>query len=151
MNNHVRNITIGLIDGLTIPFALAAGMSSIVDSSRTIFISCVAIVAAWSLTMTAGAYISAKKHEPAGAWPAALTIGISYIAGGCIAAAPFYFIMAPARALVYAAAIVLAALFAAGYIESRVHGANGWAGALRVALTGAAAGLAAYFVAGLFR
>jgi VIT1/CCC1 family predicted Fe2+/Mn2+ transporter len=151
MNNTVRNVTIGLIDGLTIPFALAAGLSSIIVSSRTVFISCLAIIIAYSITMTIGAYMSAKKHEPGNVLSSALTVGISYVAGGLLSVCPFYFIGSPLDALKYSAVITLSILFIAGFFDSQLNNANGWAGALRVALTGAVAGAAAFGVAGLFK
>ena len=47
-NRHMRNIIIGLADGLTVPFALAAGLSGAVDSSRIIVIAGLAEIAAGS-------------------------------------------------------------------------------------------------------
>lgn len=149
--NHLRNMTIGLVDGLSIPFALAAGLSAIVSSSRTIAVACVAVIIAWSITMTGGAYLSAKKHEPEHALPAAIAVGAGYILGGIITALPFYFIAVPRDALKYSAVVTLVALFAAGYMDSRAHLANGWVGGIRILLTGAIAAAAAYAVAGLFR
>ncbi|MBA4167011.1 MAG: VIT1/CCC1 transporter family protein [Chitinophagaceae bacterium] len=151
MNNNVRNVTIGLIDGLTIPFALAAGLSNIVLSTHTIFISCLAIIIAYSITMTIGAYMSAQKHEPVNALTSAFTIGVSYIAGGLISVFPFFIITAPGDALKYSSVTTLTALFLAGYLDSKSNNANGWTGAIRVAVTGVVAGAAAYGVAYLFR
>lgn len=151
MNKTVRNITIGLIDGLTVPFALAAGLSTIIASSRTVFISCLTVIIAYSITMTIGAYLSAQKHEPADALSSSLTIGLSYIAGGLLSAIPFFVVSRPVNALKYSAVITLIALFIAGYFDSRLNNVNGWKGAIRVALTGAIAGAAAFAVAGLFK
>jgi VIT1/CCC1 family predicted Fe2+/Mn2+ transporter len=151
MKHTIRNITIGLIDGLTIPFALAAGLSAIFISTHTIFISCIAIIIAYSITMTAGAYMSAREHEPVNVLSSALTIGGSYIAGGLLSVLPFCMMDVPMNALKYSAVITLTILFFAGYMESRLSHSNGWAGGVRVMLTGAVAGAAAYGVAGLFR
>lgn len=151
MRRCIPNITIGLIDGLTIPFALACGLSSIIVDSKTIFISCLAILIAYSITMTAGAYLSADKQPEGNALAAALTIGISYIAGGILVAVPFYFINIPMHALSYSASMAIPALFIAGYFDSRYQAANAWAGAVRVSLTGIIAGAAAFWIAGLFR
>jgi VIT1/CCC1 family predicted Fe2+/Mn2+ transporter len=147
----LRNITIGLIDGLTVPFALAAGLSSIIGSGHTIFVSCIAIIIAYSITMSVSAYLSAKAHEPESALSSSLTIGVSYVAGGLLSAFPFFLIEAPMHALGYSSAITLSALFIAGYLDSTFNHSNGWMGAVRVALTGAVAGGAAFSVAGLFR
>ncbi len=145
----LRNITIGLTDGLTIPLALAAGLSGMVSSSFNIAIACIALAAAGAITMAAGAFLEGKKYnEPS---KSSAVIGTSYLLGGATVALPYLFIATPLDALKYAGVISLAVLFIAGYFESMVHGANPWAGAFRVMFTGAIAALAAFAVAKLFR
>lgn len=145
----LRNITIGLTDGLTIPLALAAGLSGLVSSSFNIAIACIAIAVAGAVTMGASAFLEGKKYnEPS---KSSAIVGISYLLGGVIVALPYLFIATPLRALVYTGVISLVVLFIAGYFESKLHGANGWTGAIRVMLTGAIAALAAFAVAKLFR
>ena len=152
MRQFARNITIGLIDGLTIPFALAAGLSAVLVSPRIIFISCLAIIVTYSITMTVGAYMSGRRNEQENnAVKPALTVGVSYAVGGVLSVIAFLMIADVERALRYAAAATLSLLFIAGYFDSTVNGSNGWAGAFRVSLTGAAAAGAAYGVASLFR
>src|SRR5689334_22882302 len=56
----VRDIVIGMSDGLTVPFALAAGLSGAVDSSNVIITAGVAEVAAGSIAMGLGGYLAAK-------------------------------------------------------------------------------------------
>lgn len=145
----LRNITIGLTDGLTIPFALAAGLSRLVSSSFNIFIACIALSIAGTITMSAGAFIEGKKYnEPSRSFA---LIGASYFLGGLVVALPYLFFTAPLTALNYTAVISLVLLFVAGYFESAVNGANAVAGAFRVMLTGAVAAFAAFAVAKLFR
>jgi VIT1/CCC1 family predicted Fe2+/Mn2+ transporter len=144
----LRNITIGLTDGLTIPFALAAGLSGLVSSSFNIAIACVALAVAGAVTMSAGAFLEGKKYnEPS---RSSALIGLSYLVGGVIVALPYLFVPVPLSALVYTSVASLIILFIAGYYESAVNGANGWAGAIRVMLTGAVAAFAAFAVAKLF-
>lgn len=56
----VRDIVIGMSDGLTVPFALAAGLSGAVDSSHIIITAGLAEVAAGSIAMGLGGYLAAK-------------------------------------------------------------------------------------------
>jgi VIT1/CCC1 family predicted Fe2+/Mn2+ transporter len=146
----LQNITIGLTDGLTIPFALAAGLSGVITSSFTIAAACMALATAGALTMGAGAYLEQKKSGSGNYINSALIIGTSYILGGIITALSYLFIPAPLEALKYAAVITLIFLFIAGYYESKVNGANEFIGGVRVMLTGAAAATAAFYVAKLF-
>jgi VIT1/CCC1 family predicted Fe2+/Mn2+ transporter len=56
----VRDIVIGLSDGLTVPFALAAGLSGAVDSSHIIVLAGLAEIAAGSIAMGLGGYLAAR-------------------------------------------------------------------------------------------
>ena len=56
----VRDVVIGLADGLTVPFALAAGLSGAVSSTRLIVIGGLAEIAAGSIAMGLGGYLAAK-------------------------------------------------------------------------------------------
>lgn len=57
----VRDIVIGMADGLTVPFALAAGLSGAVDSSSIIVTAGLAEIAAGSIAMGLGGYLAAKS------------------------------------------------------------------------------------------
>ena len=50
----VRDIVIGMSDGLTVPFALAAGLSGAVSSSHVVVIAGLAEIAAGSIAMGLG-------------------------------------------------------------------------------------------------
>jgi VIT1/CCC1 family predicted Fe2+/Mn2+ transporter len=56
----VRDIVIGLSDGLTVPFALAAGLSGAVASSRIVVLAGFAEIAAGSIAMGLGGYLAAR-------------------------------------------------------------------------------------------
>ncbi len=58
--NFVRDIVIGMSDGLTVPFALAAGLSGAVSSNRLIVIGGLAEIAAGSIAMGLGGYLAAR-------------------------------------------------------------------------------------------
>ncbi|KAF4397213.1 hypothetical protein G4B88_009059 [Cannabis sativa] len=58
----VRDIIIGVSDGLTVPFALAAGLSGADVSSSIILIAGVAEVAAGAISMGLGGYLAAKSE-----------------------------------------------------------------------------------------
>lgn len=58
----VRDIVIGMSDGLTVPFALAAGLSGAVDTTRIIVTAGLAEIAAGSIAMGLGGYLAAKSE-----------------------------------------------------------------------------------------
>lgn len=57
----VRDIVIGMSDGLTVPFALAAGLSGAVSTTGIIVTAGLAEVAAGSIAMGLGGYLAAKS------------------------------------------------------------------------------------------
>lgn len=56
----VRDIVIGMSDGLTVPFALAAGLSGAIDSSTIIVTAGLAEIAAGSIAMGLGGFLAAR-------------------------------------------------------------------------------------------
>lgn len=58
----VRDIVIGMADGLTVPFALAAGLAGAVASTQLVITAGVAEIAAGSIAMGLGGYLSAKSE-----------------------------------------------------------------------------------------
>ncbi len=56
----VRDIVIGLSDGLTVPFALAAGLSGAVSSTHLIVVAGLAEIAAGSIAMGLGGFLAAR-------------------------------------------------------------------------------------------
>src|SRR5437764_1378972 len=56
----VRDIVIGMSDGLTVPFALAAGLSGAVDATRVVLTAGLAEIAAGSIAMGLGGYLAAR-------------------------------------------------------------------------------------------
>ncbi len=57
----VRDIVIGMSDGLTVPFALAAGLSGAIDSTSIVVTAGLAEIAAGSIAMGLGGYMAAKS------------------------------------------------------------------------------------------
>ena len=217
-SDALRDIVIGMSDGLTVPFALAAGLSGAVDSTSIIVIAGIAEIAAGSIAMGLGGYLAGKteqdhynselkreydevervpdrekeevreffshiglseslqqqateeiardkkkwvdfmmKYElgldqpdPKRATKSALNIGLSYVAGGLVPLAPYFFVEHPIRGLQISAVLTIFCLFVFGFFKSRITGINPWQGAIRVALIGALAAGAAFAVAKLF-
>jgi vacuolar iron transporter family protein len=58
----LRDIVIGMSDGLTVPFALAAGLSGAVTSTNLIIIAGLAEIAAGSIAMGLGGYLAGKTE-----------------------------------------------------------------------------------------
>ena len=58
----ITDIVIGMSDGLTVPFALAAGLSGAVDSTGIIVIAGIAEIAAGSIAMGLGGYLAGKTE-----------------------------------------------------------------------------------------
>jgi len=59
----VRDIVIGMSDGLTVPFALAAGLSGALANSSLIITGGLAEVAAGAIAMGLGGYLAAKSDR----------------------------------------------------------------------------------------
>ena len=57
----VRDIVIGMADGLTVPFALAAGLSGAISDPAIIVTAGLAEIAAGSIAMGLGGYLAAKS------------------------------------------------------------------------------------------
>lgn len=58
----LTDIVIGMSDGLTVPFALAAGLSGAVSSTSLIVIAGIAEIAAGSIAMGLGGYLAGKTE-----------------------------------------------------------------------------------------
>src|SRR4029079_8060169 len=57
----VRDIVIGMADGLTVPFALAAGLTGAIQNTGIIVTAGLAEIAAGSIAMGLGGYLAAKS------------------------------------------------------------------------------------------
>jgi VIT1/CCC1 family predicted Fe2+/Mn2+ transporter len=60
-SDTVRDIVIGMSDGLTVPFALAAGLSGAVGTTSIIVTAGLAEIAAGSIAMGLGGYLAARS------------------------------------------------------------------------------------------
>jgi VIT1/CCC1 family predicted Fe2+/Mn2+ transporter len=213
----VRDIVIGMSDGLTVPFALAAGLSGIANSTAIVITGGLAEIAAGSIAMGLGGYLAARSDvehfasereterrevetipareieeveqvlstyglekdesalvakalsrrpdawidfmmrfelgleepNPKRALTSALTIGLSYIAGGLVPLVPYMLVSNPATALLFSVGFTLAALLIFGYVKARFTGARPVRSALQTALIGGLAAAAAFGLARL--
>lgn len=59
----VRDVVIGMSDGLTVPFALAAGLSAAVTSTQIIVTAGLAEIAAGAIAMGLGGYLAARTDQ----------------------------------------------------------------------------------------
>lgn len=59
----LTDIVIGMSDGLTVPFALAAGLSGAVSDTHIIVIAGIAEIAAGSIAMGLGGYLAGKTEQ----------------------------------------------------------------------------------------
>lgn len=57
----VRDVVIGMSDGLTVPFALAAGLTGAISTTRIIVTAGLAEIAAGAIAMGLGGYLAAKS------------------------------------------------------------------------------------------
>jgi len=58
----VRDIVLGMSDGLTVPFALAAGLTGVVSSTAIIVTAGLAEIAAGAIAMGLGGYLAARSE-----------------------------------------------------------------------------------------
>jgi len=61
-SESVRDVVIGMSDGLTVPFALAAGLSGAVTASRLVVTAGIAEIVAGSIAMGLGGYLAARSE-----------------------------------------------------------------------------------------
>lgn len=217
-SESVRDIVIGMSDGLTVPFALAAGLSGAVESSGLIITAGLAEVAAGAIAMGLGGFLAAKtdeehyaselareereivelphkevaeveevflayglakstakplvnaicadpkrwvdfmmrfelgleKPDPARAATSAATIASSYVAGGLVPLAPYFFFDNVHKGLSGSVLVTLMALLIFGYIKGRFTTPHPIRSALQTVLVGGLAATAAYSIAKWF-
>jgi len=211
----VRDIVIGMSDGLTVPFALAAGLSGAVDASGIIITAGLAEVSAGAIAMGLGGYLAAKtdaehfaseriredlekkempekeaaevadilrsyglgedllapvvksirvdkkrwvdfmmrfelgleEPDPKRARRSALTIALSYIAGGIVPLAPYFVFPSVHSALIGSVIVTLLALLVFGYIKGRFTTARPLRSAWQTVFVGGLAATAAFVIA----
>ena len=204
-------------DGLTVPFALAAGLSGAVESTRIVVTAGLAEVAAGAIAMGLGGYLAARgdrehydselareqrevvdkidfevaeveeifgrygvaraavapviaafrarpdawvrfmmrfelgleEPDPGAALRSALTIALSYIAGGLIPLSPYFFSATARDALGASVGVTLAALLIFGYVKGRFTGTRPIRSGLQTVLIGGLAAAAAFLLARL--
>jgi VIT1/CCC1 family predicted Fe2+/Mn2+ transporter len=61
-SEKVRDFVIGMSDGLTVPFALAAGLSGAVDTTSIVITAGLAEIAAGSIAMGLGGYLAGRTE-----------------------------------------------------------------------------------------
>jgi VIT1/CCC1 family predicted Fe2+/Mn2+ transporter len=217
----VRDIVIGMSDGLTVPFALAAGLASglsnnsTMDVSRVVVVAGMAEIAAGSIAMGLGGYLAARgdaehyenelqrehreireipdeearevsevfqsygltaeeaqpvverlrqrpgpwvdfmmrfelgleRPEPTRARNSAVTIALSYIAGGVIPLSPYMIIHRAQTAFLWSVVVTLCALGCFGYVKGRFTGTRPGRSALQTIIIGGVAAAAAFALA----
>ncbi|MDX1828244.1 MAG: VIT1/CCC1 transporter family protein [Lutibacter sp.] len=62
-SDFITDIVIGMSDGLTVPFALAAGLSGAVDSNTIIITAGIAEIVAGSIAMGLGGFLAGKTEQ----------------------------------------------------------------------------------------
>ncbi|MBD0278733.1 MAG: VIT1/CCC1 transporter family protein [Flavisolibacter sp.] len=61
-SDFITDVVIGMSDGLTVPFALAAGISSAVNSNQIVTTAGIAEVIAGSIAMGLGGYLAGNPE-----------------------------------------------------------------------------------------
>jgi len=61
-SDTVKDIVIGMSDGLTVPFALAAGLSGVLDTTSIVVTAGIAEIAAGSIAMGLGGYLAGRSE-----------------------------------------------------------------------------------------
>jgi vacuolar iron transporter family protein len=213
----VRDVVIGMSDGLTVPFALAAGLSGAVQSSFLVLVAGIAEMAAGSIAMGLGGYLAARSEadsyqaelarewrevrelpeaetaevrqifasyglggdalesataairstpegwvrfmmreelgleepHPGRALRSALTIGLSYVAGGFLPLLPYALGFPISTALLVSVGLTLIALLAFGAVKGHFTGVPPARSAVQTAVVGGVAAGFAYALARL--
>jgi VIT1/CCC1 family predicted Fe2+/Mn2+ transporter len=213
----VRDIIIGMSDGLTVPFALAAGLSGSIGNAFVVVVAGLAEMAAGGISMGLGGYLAGRSEvdtyraelereraevrdmpqaevaevrrifanyglqgqsldtavaavtsnpktwvgfmmreelglerpDPRQALRSALTIGLSYVAGGLVPLAPYALGLPLTNALIASVVVTLVALVVFGAFRAHFTGVPVVRGSLQTALVGAIAAGAAFGLARL--
>ena len=203
-SEFVRDLVIGMADGLTVPFALAAGLTAAVTSSHVIVTAGLAEIAAGAIAMGLGGFLAARtdqehylseerreyeeikelreveldevatifrsyglegpvleqvtnaiaadqkrwvdflmrfelgleRPDPKRAPISALTIAVSYIAGGLIPLMPYILGLELHRALIYSVIFTGIALALFGAVKGKLTGINMVKSAIQTTLVG---------------
>jgi VIT1/CCC1 family predicted Fe2+/Mn2+ transporter len=211
----VRDVVIGMSDGLTVPFALAAGLTGALAQSHVVVIAGLAEIAAGSIAMGLGGYLAARtdsdhyqserrrevfeterlpdkereevadvfrgygmaedaiapvvaaisadqkrwvdfmmrfelgfeEPDPARARNSAITIALSYIAGGMVPLTPYMLSRDVFTGLWFSAAVTLIALFVFGFVKGKLTGISPFRGGLQTVVIGGLASAAAFALA----
>jgi len=61
-SDTIRDIVIGMSDGLTVPFALAAGLSGAINSSGIVVTAGIAEIVAGSIAMGLGGFLAGRTE-----------------------------------------------------------------------------------------
>src|SRR5215472_12600227 len=61
-NRTVRDLVLGMADGLTVPFALAAGLTGAIETTWIIVVAGLAEIAAGAIAMGLGGYLAARSE-----------------------------------------------------------------------------------------
>jgi vacuolar iron transporter family protein len=211
----VRDIVIGMSDGLTVPFALAAGLSGAISQTDIIVTAGLAEVAAGAIAMGLGGFLAARtdaehfyaerareerevdevpekeaaevaevletygldhsqvqvvvnairadkkrwvdfmmkfelgleEPDPTRASRSAMTIAGSYIGGGMIPLAPYFFLTDVHQGLLVSVLVTLLALFIFGYVKGSFTTEKPFRSAWQTVFVGGLAATAAYLIA----
>ncbi|MBV9387557.1 MAG: VIT1/CCC1 transporter family protein [Chroococcidiopsidaceae cyanobacterium CP_BM_ER_R8_30] len=213
----VRDIILGMSDGLTVPFALAAGLAGAISQSSVVVAGGLSEIAAGAISMGLGGYLAAQseadtyraelarehrevrevphleaeevreilasyglagetlraavqgiisdqktwvhfmmreelgleKPDPKRATSSALTIGGSYIAGGFVPLAPYFFSLPVETAFFWSIVTTSVALFVFGAVKGKFTSVPPLKSALQTLIVGSVAATAAYGLARL--
>lgn len=157
--DFVGNVVIGMSDGLTVPFALLAGLASAVHNPIVIIIAGISEIAAGAVSMGLGGYLSSKTEDEfegsdhtdqsdQDALASALTIGLAYIFGGLFPLAPYLiFINHPMTAQVVSIVFTLIVLFGFGVFKAYFTKHSLFKSGLQTLIVGGLACAVAYLAA----
>jgi predicted membrane protein (TIGR00267 family) len=93
--------------------------------------------------------LSLEEPDPRRARRSALTIALSYVAGGLVPLAPYFFLRSVHHALVGSVVVTLLALLVFGYVKGRFTTARPLRSAWQTVIVGGLAATAAFVIAKL--
>ncbi len=148
----VRDIVIGMSDGLTVPFALAAGLTGGLagqpneEETRPIVQALRKQPKNW-IDFMMRFELGLERPDPKRATVSAFTIGGAYVAGGFIPLTPYIVMNTASTALLFSIAVTLLALLLFGFVKGRFTGMKPLRSALQTAFIGSVAAGAAFAIA----
>lgn len=143
-----RDLALGLTDGLTVPFSVAAGLVSASMGNHVVITGVMAEIIAGSISMGFADYLGIENEQRKDvALNSALRIALSYAVGGLIPLSAYLLIPETQKAFHVSSVLTVLSLAAFGYFRAKFLATDIRSSVMKTVSIGGAAAIATYVVA----